>query len=120
EGAHLRDRLALDDVRDHRRGGLADRAAAAVEADVAHDVAVDVELDGELVAAERVHPVGRNRRVIEMPAVARVLVVIEDVLAVEVVHRGEFYPSPVASPTSSRHLDPVSVSMGPRSGRSRA
>ena len=92
ERAHLGDRLALDDVRDHRRGGLADRAAAAVEANVAHDAAVDVELDRELVAAERVHALGGDRRVVEMPAVARVLVVIEDVLAVEVVHSGGILP----------------------------
>src|SRR3954471_18050618 len=103
EGAHLGDGLALGDIRDHRRRRLADRAAAAVEAHILHDAVCDLELDGELVAAQRIHALGGHRRVVEMPRIAGILVVVEDVLAIEVVHLEEFYPHTGASRTSSGH-----------------
>ena len=54
----------------------------------AGEISVGVyNLDGELVAAQRVHALRGGRGRLEMPVVARVAVVIQDVLAVEVVHR---------------------------------
>src|SRR5205085_7667115 len=87
ERGHLLDRLALDRVRDHRRRGLADRTPAAVEPHVLDDAVVDLELDRQLVTAQRVHALGGRRGVLEVPVVAGVAVVVEDVFAVEVVHR---------------------------------
>ena len=46
---------------------------------------VERELEGDLVAAERVEVVGLHVGVLERPVVVRVLVVLEDVLAVELV-----------------------------------
>ena len=59
---HRRDLLrcpALDEVGEHRRRRLADRAAAALEADVLDDVALaEPDRDRHLVTAERVLPLG--------------------------------------------------------------
>ena len=43
--------------------------------------------DRDLVAAERVHPLGLGVRVLDLAVVPRVLVVVEDVLPVELVHQ---------------------------------
>jgi hypothetical protein len=86
ERPHLVDRLALDHVGDHGCGRLADGTATAAEADVADDAVGHVQLDAQLVATERVDALGRRRGRIQMAVVPRIAVVIEDVLAVEVVH----------------------------------
>src|SRR5215218_378603 len=84
---HLARLPALDQLGQHRRGRLRDRAAAAGEFHVLDRLAVagEGDEDRDLVAAERVHSlgVGVGRR--DLPVVPRVLVVVEDVLAVEVV-----------------------------------
>ena len=82
----LGQRLALDLVGQERRGGLADRAAAAGEADALQDAVLDPELQRDPVAAQGVAAlVGRGRRV-DDPEVVGPPVVLEDVVAVEVVH----------------------------------
>src|SRR5581483_2851517 len=94
---HRRDlggRAALDDLREHRRRGLRDRAAAPLEGDVRDDVAVEADVDRNLVAAERVLPFCVCIRGIEYSVRARVLVVIEDQLAIEGVLRHQTSLSP--------------------------
>jgi hypothetical protein len=77
--------VAFDALGHHRGGGLADRAAAATEGDVADSVVVDVEAEDDLVTAERVVAAGGDIGRVELAAVAGVLVVVEDDFFVEVV-----------------------------------
>src|SRR3954454_15007106 len=83
----LGDGLALDDLGQHRRGGLRDRAAAALEADVVDRLAVVAELerDRHLVAAERVLALGLRVGLLDHAVAARGLVVVEDDLAIHVL-----------------------------------
>jgi len=60
----------------------------AVEAQVGDLPVLDADVDAELVAAERVEVVRVEVVRIQLAEVARLLVVIEDVVAVELVHRG--------------------------------
>src|SRR6185503_13108725 len=83
----LVERLALDLFGEDRSGRLRDRAALAVEAHVRDAVVLDAQGHAQLVAAQRVRVGVRVRRAFELPVIARVLVVIEDVVAVHVVHR---------------------------------
>src|SRR4029079_14134385 len=86
---HRRDlvrRPSLDEIAEHRRGGLADRAAAAVESDLLDDVTLaESHRHRHLVAAERVLTLRPRVRRIEQPVVPRVLVVVQDELPVELV-----------------------------------
>src|SRR4051794_12400264 len=84
---HLGGGAAPHDVRQHRRRGLRDRAAAALEADVLDRLAVGGELDRDrdLVAAERVLPLRVRVGVLDQPVAVRVLVVVEDDLAIHVL-----------------------------------
>ncbi len=79
--------FALDELGQHRGRSLRDRAAAAFEADLLDRLAVGgkPDRDRDLVAAERVLALGVRVGIGEQPVVARVLVVVEDHLAVEVV-----------------------------------
>ena len=80
--------VAFDALGHHRRRRLADRAAAPDEGDVAmcrRSSIVDRELD--LVAAQRVVAAVGQRRMLQSPMIARVLVVVEDDLAREIFER---------------------------------
>src|SRR5437764_8925787 len=77
--------MTLDVLGHHRGRGLADRAAAAAERDVADPVAVDVERELDLVAAKRVVPARGDVRRLELPSVARILVMVEDNFLVEII-----------------------------------
>ena len=86
ERGDLGRRLALDLLAQHRHRGLRDRAALAAEAHGLDALIVgQAQVDGDLVAAERVLALGRRIVRIELAAVARALVVVEDLLAVEVL-----------------------------------
>src|SRR5581483_7243851 len=77
--------LALDAAREERSARLGDGAAAARELDVRDLVLlVDEERQADLVAAERVVRLVVHARALDHAEVARVLVVVEDVLAVHV------------------------------------
>ena len=89
-------RASLDEVAQHRHRGLADGASAPVEADLLDDVAVtESHRDEDLVAAERILTLGMRIRGIQQTVVPRVLVVVEDELAVELIEFGHGYPSDV-------------------------
>src|SRR5205814_2858886 len=88
--AHRRDALrglTLRHLHQHGRRCLADRAAAARELDVVDHVGSRLErdVDRDLVAAERVLALGLGVRALDHTVPARVLVVVEDDLSVEVV-----------------------------------
>ena len=81
--------LALHGRRHQRRRGLADRAALPGDADVGHRAVLDLEVDDDLVAAQRVEPLGPvRRRDGQLAPVAGAAVVVEDDLAVEVFETG--------------------------------
>src|SRR5207248_5800019 len=84
---------APDLIRGHGRGRLRDRAAVTREANVLDPaIAVDRQLHLQLVATERIQvlvlEVGMLDRGARRAPVVRVLVVVEDVLAIQVVHLG--------------------------------
>ena len=97
-------------LRGDRRGRLRDRAALAVEAEVLDAAVLDDDVHAQLVAAERVVVVPLEVVRLELAEVPRVLVVLEDVVAVQSVHRYSSNTSralPSASTsrsTSSREL----------------
>src|SRR5262249_51412650 len=84
----------------HRRRSLADRAASTLEHDVADGLAVVVEGDGDrhLVAAERVDALRLRIRVLEHSVASRVLVVIEDHLAIHLVETHDLRLPPGVQP----------------------
>src|SRR6202022_3244137 len=89
-------RLADDHVSQHRSGRLADGATPAAEPHITHPAVVQLEVEGDDVAAERVVALLGDVGVRDLPEVMRVLVVLEDLLAVQVVHvfrRTPFAPS---------------------------
>ena len=86
DGRDLGQRLALDLVGQQRRAGLADRAAATGEPDPIDDAVVDAEHQRDPVAAQRVGALVRGVGVLDDPEVVGPPVVLEDVVAVEVVH----------------------------------
>src|SRR2546428_100686 len=79
-------RLADDQVGQHRGGRLADGATPAAEAHVPHPAIVQLEVEGDDVAAERVVALLGDIGVRDLPEMMRVLVVLENLLAVEIVH----------------------------------
>src|SRR5712692_10188591 len=83
----LRRLPSLHHLGEHRRRRLRDRAAATLELHVVDRVAVVAErnVDRHLVAAERVLPLRVRVRVLDRAVSARVLVVVEDDLAVQLV-----------------------------------
>src|SRR5690606_18620414 len=109
QGLDLLQRLALDLVGQDGRGGLADGAALALEADVGDAVlVVQGHLDVDLVAAERVVVLVNDVRVLQPAVVARAAVVLEDVLPVHVSgHRLNTFRAAWTARTSA------SISSGP-------
>ena len=91
ERLDLGDRLPLDLVGEERGARLADRAAAAGEGDLGDDPVADPEHQRDPVAAERVRPLVLVRGRLEDPEVVGASVVLEDVVAVEIVHRSSGY-----------------------------
>ena len=87
EAQHVVDLHPLDLLGGQRRRRLRDRAAVAAEAQLG-DAVVGVEVDHhlQLVAAQRVVVLEDEVGVRQLAEVPRPLVVIEDLLAVEVVH----------------------------------
>ena len=77
----------FDHLHQHRGRRLRDRAAAARELDLVDRLAVLAErdVDRDLVAAERVLALGLGVGILDRPVPARVLVVVEDDLAVQLV-----------------------------------
>src|SRR4051812_43689819 len=97
------DRHALDLVGRHRRRRLADRAAVAVEADVLdRAVAGDAEHHAQLIAAQRVRVLELEVRRLHHAPVVRALVVVEDLLAIEIIHQSAKTSLTRSSPASSR------------------
>src|SRR5213078_426139 len=70
-----------------RRRCLRDRAALPVEAQVGDLSVLDADVNAHLVAAQRVVVVGLEVVRLELAEVPRPLVVLEDVVAVQVVHQ---------------------------------
>src|SRR6185503_3137080 len=87
EVGHLGHGLALQLIRDDRRGRLRDRAALTMEAQVRDPVAIELDVDPHLVAAQRVAVLELRVTLLQLPEVAGSLVVVEDELAVELVHQ---------------------------------
>ena len=83
----LRERLALDLVGQQAGAGLADRAAAAGEPDPVDDAVLHAEHQRDAVATERVRALVGGVGILDDPEVVGPPVVLEDVVAVEVVHR---------------------------------
>src|SRR5207253_11250836 len=109
ERGHLGRAPALHHLHQHRRRRLADRAAAAGELDLLDRVAVLLEADEDrdLVAAERVLAVGARVGVVDHPVPARVLVVVEDDLAIQLVELAHVkYFLAFSTPSTSRSISP--------------
>ena len=83
--ADLRDGLALHQVRHHRRGCLADRAAASAHADAGEPRAIEVQLHLDLVAAHGVVALGGDVGAFDLLPVAGVLVVVQDQVPVKLI-----------------------------------
>src|SRR4051812_30205980 len=83
----LRDRHADVLLGGDRRRRLGDRAALPVEAQLGDLPALDADVDAHLVAAQRVVVVRLEVVRLELAEVPRPLVVLEDVVAVQVVHQ---------------------------------
>src|SRR5919204_5965468 len=96
EDGHLARLPALDELRQHRGRRLRDRAAAALEAHRLDRLSVRCELDrdADLVAAKRVLALRLRVRRLDDAAVPRILVVIQNDLAVhllELVHAAKTF-----------------------------
>src|SRR4051812_30035511 len=101
------DAHAHDLLGGHRRRRLADRTPVAVEAHVLdRAVGADAQHDLQLVAAEGVRVLELEVGVLHRPPVAGVLVVAEDLLAVQVVHQPKIR---LTSPSASTSLSTSSV-----------
>src|SRR5215210_1152915 len=92
-----------------RGGGLRDRAALPVEAQVLHAAILHNDVHAQLVAAERVVVVPLEIVLLELPEVPGALVVLEDEVAVEGVHQSSntsraFTSASTRRSTSSREL----------------
>ncbi len=86
EGGHIGHRLALDLVRQEARAGLADRTATAGEPDPLDDPVTNGELERDPVTAERIRSLNGRRRILDDPEVMGPPIVLEDVIAVQIVH----------------------------------
>src|SRR6267143_825749 len=96
EGLELLHRLAYDHVGQHRRRRLADGATPAPKPHISYPAVVQLEVEGDDVAAQGVVALLGDVGVRDLPKVMRVLVVLQDLLAVEIVHvfrRTPFAPS---------------------------
>ena len=97
DGGHVVDRLALDLVGQQAGAGLADGAAAAGEGDAVHDPVLHAEHQRDPVPAQRVGALVRRVGVLDDPEVVGPPVVLEDVVAIEVVHVDLDYSANVQS-----------------------
>ncbi len=97
EAPRLADCLALDGFGHHRCRCRRDGAPGALEGDVLHDVVADRDVDRYAVPAQRVIPFGLAVRRLGPPEVARLAVVIEDQLLIELVQVGHHVPVPKIS-----------------------
>ena len=79
--------------------------------------AVEIHHDGDLVAAQRVLPLGAGVARVERPVAARILVVVEDDLAVEVVAHANVFRDARESVDESVDLLGERVEVEARSGR---
>src|SRR5216684_1304626 len=84
----LADGLAFEARGHHRGGRLGDGAARALEADIADHARLDVEVDPDLVPAEGVVALRGPVGPVEPPEVARLPVVVEDDLLVQLAQFG--------------------------------
>src|SRR5579862_701640 len=85
ELAHGRAVASLDGLRHERRGGGRDRATLALEADVLDALAVEAHGERELVTAQRVVAFRAAVGVVDPAEIARMAVVIEDHVAIELL-----------------------------------
>src|SRR5438270_14052887 len=113
EDGDLGGRAPVHHLGQHRRRGLRDRAAAAGELHLVDRLSVVAErdVDGDLVAAERVLPLGLRVGLFHDAVPAWVLVVVEDDLAVhllELVHQANTLRT-VWSPSTSWSISSVTV-----------
>ena len=104
DGRDLVHGLALDLVGQEARAGLADGAAATGEGDAVHDAVLHAEHQRDPVAAQRVGALVGRVGVLDDPEVVGPPVVLEDVVAVEVVHA----PWSVARLRNSDHIGRIS------------
>src|SRR4029079_1882634 len=97
----LVERLALDLVGEERCRRLADRAAPAGEADRRDLAVAHPQLQRDPVATQGIRALLGGGRVLEDPEVVGPAIVLEDVIAVEIVHaRAEVYrPRPIPTTT---------------------
>src|SRR5262249_4966397 len=82
---HLFQRLSADLFGQHGRRGAADRASLAREANVLDLPTPDLQVDANLVPAERVRILGADIGMLERAEIPGVLVVVENVLAVQII-----------------------------------
>src|SRR5262249_7944628 len=75
--------------------GLADRTTAAREADRVDHAVVDPKLERDPVAAERIRALVRAGGIVQDPEVVGSAIVLEDVVAVQVVHLGSCILAPL-------------------------
>ena len=85
-------RLALDLVGQEGGAGLADRAATTGEPDAIDDPVLDAEHQRDPVAAQRVGALVGGVGILDDPEVVGPPVVLEDVVAVQVVHAHSSVP----------------------------
>ena len=71
-------RFSFNALCHHRSGRFGDRAAGALEADVADKIAVEIEIDGKVIAAERIEALRLVIRRLDLTIIARRLAVLED------------------------------------------
>src|SRR5581483_6465805 len=75
-------RLALHRRGHHRSRSFRDRATRALKADVFDDITVQLQVERQLIAAERIVPDLRDRRMFERLEIARLFIVIENDLLI--------------------------------------
>src|SRR5207253_5686736 len=83
----LADRPAYDHVGQHRRGCLTDGTAPAAKPDRAELAVVELEVEGDDITAEGVVAFLGDVCVGQLPEIVGILVVVEDLLAVEIIHQ---------------------------------
>src|SRR5204862_7009956 len=115
EGGYLLDRLALDLVGQEARARLADRASPAREPHAVDDPIVHAEHQRDPVATERVGAFVRSIGALDDPEVVGPPVVLEDVVAVQIVHAR----SSVTRTRNSDHISRIWVHAAGRSAPSR-
>src|SRR5579859_7664959 len=93
----FRHRLALELLGHHRGRRLADRAALALEPDVLDHAVPHAQRHADLVAAQRVGPLAHRVGRVGPAAVARMAVVVENDVAIQLIQRHGTVPSSSAT-----------------------